>query len=383
MILFFLELVFLLAVAVLFFVSVLNAWSLPRVRRASAPFDRALSICIPARNEEHNIGACLQAALSQGRVLREVIVCDDHSTDRTRSIVEGWVKRDGRVRLIASEKLPPGWLGKTWACHQLSEAAAAEWLLFLDADARLTGPDSAGRILCEAVERNATFLSPWPGLDCETFWERALMPMLNFCVFSIYPAWQAAKSRSARFGLGHGACLLMQRKAYDRVGGHEAVKGEFFEDTSLARLWRVHGEHSLAVDGQDAVRVRMYTGFEEIWAGATRIFFPAFRSTVMFWLFMALHGFLFLLPFVLAPIVWLAGGPSWPLWAACGYILLARAVLAIRFRFSWWTPLLHPVSEALFLAVGLSSWRRCVSGKGIAWKGRNYGGAGQPPGMRK
>src|SRR5580698_1975517 len=61
----------------------------------------AISVIIPARNEEDNIGPCIAALLAQEYPadLLEVIVVDDHSTDNTAAIVEGI--HDSRVRLIS------------------------------------------------------------------------------------------------------------------------------------------------------------------------------------------------------------------------------------------------------------------------------------------
>jgi glycosyltransferase involved in cell wall biosynthesis len=52
----------------------------------------SISVVIPARNEETNIGACVQAILDQNypKELLEIIVVDDHSTDHTLDVVESF-----------------------------------------------------------------------------------------------------------------------------------------------------------------------------------------------------------------------------------------------------------------------------------------------------
>ena len=57
---------------------------------ANSPITAQLSIIIPARNEEDNIGACIQSILNQSysKNLYEIIVVNDHSTDATASIVK-------------------------------------------------------------------------------------------------------------------------------------------------------------------------------------------------------------------------------------------------------------------------------------------------------
>jgi chlorobactene glucosyltransferase len=287
-------------------------------------------------------------------------------------VIKEYAKRDARVRLIRAKALPAGWCGKTFACAQLASGAHGEWLLFLDADARLA-KGAAARMLAEGVQRRQTLLSCWPALELRSFWERALMPLLNFVVFTLYPAPLALKRNDASLGLAHGACLLVHAATYARIGGHGAVHDQLFEDVRLAQVWRERGEAGLCLDGQGIVSVRMYRSFAEIWGGFQKNFFPAFRRESNFWLFMATHLTLFLLPFILAPFVLMmnyGGGRALVGIALC--VLAMRAVLAVRFRHPWWSVLLHPLGEAILLALGLSSWWRCKSGRGVEWKGRRY-----------
>jgi chlorobactene glucosyltransferase len=232
-------------------------------------------------------------------------------------------------------------------------------MLFLDADTRLADGAVSG-MLQAASERNLTLLSCWPGFHLVNFSERALMPMLNLVVFSIFPALLSLVRNDTSLGLAHGACLLAHRATYQKLGGHSTVRSEIFEDTRIAQLWRSRGERSLCLDGQDVVRVRMYSSFSEIWLGFQKNFFPAFQHESVFWLFLVFHFSVFLLPFLVF---------NWP---AAVLILLARAVLAWRFSQPWWSVLAHPVAELLMLLLGISSWWNCRSGRGVSWKGRVY-----------
>jgi chlorobactene glucosyltransferase len=51
---------------------------------ATEPVQPEVSIIVPARNEEANIGSCLESLVGQQEVEFEIIVVNDHSTDRTR-----------------------------------------------------------------------------------------------------------------------------------------------------------------------------------------------------------------------------------------------------------------------------------------------------------
>ena len=117
----------------------------------------------------------------------------------------------------------------------------------------------------------------------------------------------------------------------------------------------------------------MYRSLAEIWGGFQKNFFPAFHSARVFWAFLALHLFVFLLPFGLLPLVLLAnGGAAWAVAVAAACVVAARVVLALRFGHPWWSALLHPLSETILIALGVSSWLRCRTGRGVEWKGRRY-----------
>jgi cellulose synthase/poly-beta-1,6-N-acetylglucosamine synthase-like glycosyltransferase len=120
-----------------------------------------VSILIPARDEERAIEGAVRAALASAEVEVELLVLDDHSSDRTAAIVEGIAAIDRRLRLVTAPLLPPGWCGKQHACARLAERAAGDWLLFLDADVRLA-PDAASRLVAFAETSSAALVSGFP-----------------------------------------------------------------------------------------------------------------------------------------------------------------------------------------------------------------------------
>jgi len=103
-----------------------------------------LSVIIPCKNEQHNIGECIRSL--QG-LAAEIIVADNGSTDETLAIVS----QIGGCRVIEREFI--GYASfKNWALPQ----ATHEWVLMVDADERMTS---------ELADEIRTLLSGQPACD--------------------------------------------------------------------------------------------------------------------------------------------------------------------------------------------------------------------------
>ena len=126
------SLVLALIPAALFFRN-LRLYAPPPLAPEPADPPAAVSLLIPARNEEAGIRATVEAALASAGVELEIIVLDDHSDDATAKIVGEIAERDGRVRLESAPPLPDGWCGKQHACWALAGLATHPTLAFLDA----------------------------------------------------------------------------------------------------------------------------------------------------------------------------------------------------------------------------------------------------------
>ncbi len=343
-------------------------WS--KVRQTEIEYNKLVSVLIPARNEEDNLQDCVNSVLLQGKVVREILIYDDHSTDRTAEILSDLCLQNPDIHCLTVSPLPLGWCGKNFACAQLGEASTGGWVLFLDADARLI-PNAINRMLNEAQNREVTFLSCWPRFEMIGLAEKLLMPMLNFIVFSFFPGvlslMKEPKFRAnPGLGLAHGACMFFERNSYLEFGGHERVKDQIFEDTRIAQLWRTDQKPGVCLDGQDIISLRMYKTYREIWNGFQKNFYPAFKQDSSFWLFLLFHFVFFLLPFLLTISF------GYNLVISISLIYLIRFVLALRFNHSVISIIFHPVSQLFLLVLGLSSYFQCKSGRGVHWKGRAY-----------
>ena len=124
-----------------------------------------MSVIIPARNEEQDLAEALASVLSQQDVELEVIVVNDHSSDRTGAIADTLAAADARVTVIHDPELPPGWLGKCNAMQKAVAVASGDMLLFTDADI-MHDPRCFVTALAEMERRESRFSQPFSADEC-------------------------------------------------------------------------------------------------------------------------------------------------------------------------------------------------------------------------
>lgn len=332
-----------------------------------------ISIIVPARDEARNLGRCLDSLRALRNVDVEILVVEGGSTDGTRAIAEAAAREDPRVRVLDEPPLPAGWVGKPWACWNGAQAARGAWLLFTDADT-WHAPESLATTA--ELARDADLLTGLTRQELGTFAERVAMPPVFLLIRTA--AGGAAPERFAdpEHAIANGQYLLWRREAYERLGGHEAVKGSVIEDLALARLAaraRLRGRFE---DLTGLVAVRMYRGWGDMLRGWRKN--VATGATVTPPLAFAKVALLFLAGLLALPAALgaVAAGVWW-LAAACAalWLLVAWGVRGAAEGAEGpraWHALLHPVGFAFFgVVLTLSVWDR-VSGRGPGWKGRRY-----------
>src|SRR5512143_1345701 len=226
-----------------------------------------VSVIIPARNEEANIARAVRSAACQPGV-REIIVVDDASTDRTGEILEGLKREIATLRVLRVDALPEGWTGKSHAAATGARASAADWLLFADADTE-PKPGSLAALLEKAEAEHADLLSISPGQVTETWWEKSVIPLVYVYLAKLY-RFEDVSNPDSPAAAANGQYLLIRREAYERIGGHEAVRREILEDVELARRVKSSGGRLLFLPGAEWAETRMYHTFGAMWQGWTK-----------------------------------------------------------------------------------------------------------------
>ena len=223
-----------------------------------------VSVIVPARDEERGIRAGVESLAGQEYPNFEVIVVDDESSDRTAD--EAAVASTERVSIVAGKPVPPGWVGKSWACHQGFERARGAWLLFTDADVR-HAPDTLGRALGLAERTGSAGVTVLPVLETEGLVEQAIQPAAAALIRSFVAPGLLVRSSRVPVAIAAGGFILVSRAAYDGVGGHEAMRHELVDDQMLAIRLKAAGTPLLLAGSSGRVRVRMYVGARETLRG--------------------------------------------------------------------------------------------------------------------
>jgi chlorobactene glucosyltransferase len=336
-----------------------------------------VSIILPVRNQAQTVSECVNSLVGLDYPEKEIIVVDGNSSDGTQDILKSF---DGKIRLLEEEPLPQGWVGKNWACSLGFRQAKGDLLLFTDGDS-VHSRDSLGKTVSFLQETKADLVTLAPAAILRTFWEKLLQPPIFWLIMMFVGGKWVNDDKKPRWALGNGQYMLFRREAYDKVGGHQAVRDRISEDYSLGRLIKANGLKLRMVTASDSLGVRMYSSFPEIWRGWRKNFYSVSGNHP---LFRASYRLLLLFTFLVVPFVVLAYGiytapatlfnvylltgafMAFFLWL--GLIILDRSI-----RVSPLYALLLPFAVLVYIGIGIDSTLRGVLGMGFSWKGRVYG----------
>lgn len=375
----------LLFLLVQLFIFILNNKELGTLPIDYTPTDEIVSILVPARNEETNIGNLLSSFTNQSYANFELLVLDDNSTDKTGIILSRFVQDNPNVsvKVIHGQPKPDNWLGKNWACHQLAKSADGRILVFIDADTTVEST-FVQSIVSAYKKYQLDALTVWPEQKLVSFWERMVVPQMYFVIYSLLPirythsdpTWMPKKlipGFRASFAAACGQCMSFTQDAYRFIGGHKAVKDQVVEDVQLAKKIRSANKNFRMFHGSGSLSCRMYTSEPEILMGFRKNFLAGFNNNIPFFLFSwILHLSGYVLPWLLLPFSVINGNLTLSLLN----LLMILLPIGMRLRIdsiNHWKlsdSFLHILGVLWFNRLALIVlWDR-LSGKKPVWKNR-------------
>ncbi len=269
----------------------------PNFTKSKPDFNALVSILIPARNEEKNIGNLLKDLQNQDYQNIEIIVFNDLSTDKTAEIVSEYSNLDSRIKLINSSGLPNGWLGKNYACHNLSHHAKGAYFLFLDADVQIC-KDIVINTIGMAKKHNLGLLSIFPKQIMITKGEQISVPVMNYILLSLLPLILVRKLKFPSLAAANGQFMLFESAKYLEYLPHEKMKANKVEDIEIARFYKQNNIKIAVLTGNDTITCRMYNSFSDAANGFSKnvvnFFGNSFAMATIFWI-ITTFGFLVVL----------------------------------------------------------------------------------------
>ena len=336
---------------------IFNSLTIRVIKNSPTKASGSVSVLIPMRNEEANVKGCLSSVLAQkGLDTLEVIAIDDGSTDNTSNEVKAFPS----VELISGEKLPDKWLGKLWACQQLAEKSSGDYLVFVDADVRLSDYAVANSI---SKMGNWDFISPYPRQLTSGFVQKIFQPLLQWSWLSSVPLLIAQKYSIKSMAVANGQFLIIKRDAYFKSGAHAGIKTEVLDDLMLARNLLKQGYKGGVAEASNIATCHMYKNRMELFKGYQKSLWKAFGSvpgTILAIALLIVTGIL--------PIISTALGSTSGL-AAFGLITLSRMISSLRTGSLPNSAIFHPLAILMLLGLILFSWYGKITNT-ITWRDR-------------
>ncbi|MCS6990966.1 MAG: glycosyltransferase family 2 protein [Chitinophagales bacterium] len=340
-------------------ISLLNLLWPPQLRPTN-PRHSSVSVLIPARNEAHRVGLLLEALQQSQLEYRDAWVLDDHSTDLTAEVVRRYAVQNPKLKLIQGEPLPPGWLGKTWACHQLGQKAEGDYLLFLDADVRLQ-PGAISAMVLALQQSKSHLLSVFPRQEMNSWGERIAVPIMFEILLGLLPLFLVRRTRMWQVAAANGQCLLFSAEVYKQNWWHKLHRQSLAEDITIARSMKKMGYH-VSVLLSPQISCRMYARYREALSG--------FAKNIV-----AMTGNGFFLALYCLLVVFSLPGAAWlPMSAALLWLASEVFIVVIHSYLAGMRTaeqlLLLPLRRLSLVAVaGLAFWKHFFSTH--QWKGRS------------
>ncbi|MBV7329824.1 glycosyltransferase family 2 protein [Chloroflexi bacterium TSY] len=333
----------------------------------------SVSILVPARNEATNIGRCVSSLLFQDYPDFEVLVLDDHSTDETWTILTQLAAQDNRLRCSKGQPLPEHWLGKHWACHQLTQQAHGDLFLFTDADTYHHPAALADAVAIMQI-KEVDLVTALPRQETLTWGEKLIVPLIPWSIGTFVPLALAYRFSWSSLAVGIGQFMLFTRTAYNSIGGHRAIKQLVVDDIALAQRVQAKGLRWRLMNGSQRIRCRMYRNFAQAREGLSKNLFSVFHGHISFFVFVWVWLFIVFIipPFLL--IVSLMGVSLLPIVTTLSILAICLALPAWgaiywQFCLPLYLTFLYPLTIVMAVYLAARSFTLNLTGR-ATWKGR-------------
>ncbi len=321
----------------------------------------SVTVCIPARNEQHALTECLERVISSTYEKLEIIVLDDVSGDDTSALIKSFASSG--VRFVKGSALPEGWLGKNHALQGLLREASGSYILFMDVDTRLS-PYAIENMVRYTLEKNAAMLSVLPRR--EDGWRASVL-----CSPLRY-LWELLLDRPTQPATASNAWLVRRSVVDQQLGGFEPIKSAIQPESVIAQQLSTNGKYQFIVSDS-----HFGVGYEKKWRSqlvtSVRLLYPLLGNTLFATVVVSLDLLLIVCPWVVSlSALWLGLGTVQIIAGVIclGYMTFYALFARKVWRRGWWIgALLWPllvIQELVLVIASAVQYKR----KAVTWKGR-------------
>ncbi len=229
-------------------------WKIPKCNEpkdSRKKSNLSITVIIPARNEEKNLDNLFNSLNNQTVKVKEIILVDDSSTDKTPVI-----GKKHNAKVISLKSLPKSWIGKSWACYNGAKAATGDYFLFLDADTKLKNNGIENISSC--FKRYNGVISIQPYHKIKKIYEN-LSLFFNIILIAGMGVFTPFQTRINPIG-AFGPCLICKREYYYKIDGHKSIKGKVMEDIEIGKKFLKAKIPIYCLGGKGTIDFRMYPG---------------------------------------------------------------------------------------------------------------------------
>ncbi|HEX7844587.1 MAG TPA: glycosyltransferase [Chitinophagaceae bacterium] len=253
-------LIFLLILIIAYAGLVLYYWhtwkSVPYFEPGKQATQTTISVIIPARNEEENIGQLLAALQEQtySKELFEVIVIDDHSTDRTAAIVQQFAfakliqLKDDNLNSYKKKAIETG-----------IAAATGELIVTTDADC-VPLEVWLQTIASFKQERKAVLVAAPVAINCGS----AVLQMFQAIDFMVLQGITGAVVHKRQMNMCNGANLAYERNVFNEVDGFNGIDHIASGDDMLL-MYKIANKYPEGIHYLKSKEATVYTQPAKTW----------------------------------------------------------------------------------------------------------------------
>ena len=343
-------------------------------------FTDSICIMIPARNEEKTILKTLNSIKNQSYENLQVLVIDDNSSDKTRKIVNRFKKGFKKLKLLKGKQLPPGWVGKTWALKQAVDQANKKFFnyyLFVDSDITFS-KNLLKKVIHFSKSEDFLMISLMAKLNCNSFWEKMLIPSFIFFFQKLYP-FNYVNDKKKNLAAAAGGFIFCKASEFKKENLYNKIRNKVIDDCNIAKLLKKKGAIWLGLTNQ-IKSGRSYKNLNSIWNMVSRTAFEQLNHSLIL-LFICILGLtiVYLFPLTIIVIILLFYQLDLQhlhlvVVNLTSYILMIRIILpTLKFYgVNKHYALAIPITAILYICMTITSAINYTLFFGNTWKGRKY-----------